>query len=250
MVSTISKLLGEVRLGEPVSEAGLTLIPVFAEFDDAPPLITLGEALELGTLVVTEIDAGGAVRELRATNCGDVGVLILDGEELAGAKQNRVLNTSVYLAPGREITVPVSCTEHGRWRYVSERFSDSGYVAAGAVRRAAHESVTRNVRRMGDFQSDQGEVWNQVAMLHDRHGVSSQTGAMREVYEQRKGRVGLRQATFKAQPGQSGLLALWDAKVVGLDVLATPAVYVTAARTPRPLLRDRRSRRVGKHRCR
>ena len=172
MVSTISKLLGAVRLGEPVSDAGLTLIPVYAEFDDAPPLITLGQALELETLVVTEVDAGGAVPELHAANLGDVGVLILDGEELAGAKQNRVLNTSVYLAPGREITVPVSCTEHGRWRYVSERFSDSGYVAARAVRRAAHESVTRNVRSIGDYRSDQGEVWNQVEMLHNRHGVS------------------------------------------------------------------------------
>jgi hypothetical protein len=136
-----------------------------------------------------------------------------------------VLNTSVYLAPGREITVPVSCTEHGRWRYVSERFSDSGYVAARAVRRAAHESVTRNVRARGDYRSDQGEVWNQVEMLHKRHGVQSATGAMREVYEQRKERVGRRQAAFEAQPGQSGLFALWDGKVVGFDVLATPEVY-------------------------
>ena len=104
---------------------------------------------------------------------------------------------------------------------------------------------------MGDFQSDQGEVWNQVAMLHDRHGVSAPRLApcARSTSSARDGSA-FSQATFKAQPGQSGLLALWDGKVVGFDVLATPAVYVRLHERLRALLQHRRSRRVGKHRRR
>jgi len=225
MVSTISKLLREVRLGDPVSESGLTLIPMFAKFADAPPLMTLGEGIECEALVVTEVDAGGEVPELRAANRGKLGILILDGEEFAGAKQNRVLNTTVYLSPGCEITIPVSCTEHGRWHYVSERFADSGYVAARSVRVAAHRSVTKNVRAKMGYRSNQSEVWDRVAMLHRANEVSSETGAMRDVYEKHKDRMGRRELAFPVQDGQSGVFALWGGRVVGFDVLATPAVY-------------------------
>ena len=86
---------------------------------------------------------GGAVPMLKAHNRGAVGVLILDGEELVGAKQNRVLNTTVYIKPGQEIVIPVSCTEAGRWSYRRRSFGDSGYVAASAVRLVAQRSVTR-----------------------------------------------------------------------------------------------------------
>jgi hypothetical protein len=225
MQSTISKLLAGVRLGEPKTDGGLTIIPMFGGFADAPKFITLTEALGAETLVVTEVDAGGSVPELRARNDGGLGVLILDGEELAGAKQNRVLNTSVFLKPGTEIPIPVSCVERGRWSSVSERFSDSGNVSAHAVRLAAHNSVTRNVRASTAYASDQGRVWAEVDALSDRHGVKSATCAMHDVYDQRRERMKEREAKFALQPGQVGVFALWGGKVVGFDIVATPEAY-------------------------
>lgn len=225
MESTISKVLSNIRLGEPVCDGGLTLIPIFGEFSDAPKLITLTEALGTGTLVVTEVDSGGSVPELRARNDGSAGVLILDGEELAGAKQNRVLNTSVFLKSETEIVIPVSCTERGRWGYVSERFSDSGHVAAQKVRRTAHESVTTSVRADGGFKSNQGQVWAEVDKLQSRHKVVSQTAAMRDVYVQREQHLRSRQVEFSVQEGQIGVFALLGGKVTGFDVVATPTVY-------------------------
>ena len=55
---------------------------------------TLAEALRYGVIVVTEVNAGGSIPDLKVINNADSSVLLLDGEELKGAKQNRVLNAS------------------------------------------------------------------------------------------------------------------------------------------------------------
>lgn len=225
MDATISTLLGTVRLGEPSSSGALTLLPVFGEMEGAPGFVTLGEALAAGSLLVTEVDVGGSVPELMAHNQGTVGVLVLDGEELVGAKQNRVLNTSIYLAPGAKTVVPVSCTERGRWRHISERFEDSGHVAVPAVRRTAHRSVTANVRSGYSYRADQCAVWNEVDELQSRHAVRSATDAMRDVYEKRAETIASLANDFPLRDGQTGLFALWSGEVVGFDVVAAPAAY-------------------------
>jgi len=225
MDATISTLLGTIRLGEPSSSGALTLLPVFGETEGAPEFVTLGEALTAGSLLVTEVDVGGSVPELMAHNQGAVGVLVLDGEELVGAKQNRVLNTSIYLAPGAKAVIPVSCTERGRWRHISERFEDSGYVAVPAVRRTAHRSVTASVRSGYHYRSDQCAVWHAVDELQSRHAVRSATDAMRDVYEKRAEMIALLERDFPLQDGQTGLFALWGGEVVGFDVVARSAAY-------------------------
>ena len=75
--------------------------------------MTLEEALALG-FRITEVDAAGSVPELIAFNPLDTPVLLYDGEELLGAKQNRILNVTVLVAPKSETKIPVSCVEQGR----------------------------------------------------------------------------------------------------------------------------------------
>ena len=37
------------------------------------------------------------------------------GEQLAGGKQNRVLNASILVPAKSELPIPVTCVERGRW---------------------------------------------------------------------------------------------------------------------------------------
>ena len=64
---------------------------------------------------VTEVDAAGSVPELLVINRSKRAVLIIDGEEVVGAKQNRVVNTSLLLPAESTTKIPMSCTEAGRW---------------------------------------------------------------------------------------------------------------------------------------
>ena len=225
MSALVQGLVHRLRLGDPVCDAGLSVIPVFGEPVGASTFITLEEALASDVLTVTEVSESGSVPNLKVRNHGSAGVLILDGEELAGAKQNRVLNTTVYIRPGQEIVIPVSCTEAGRWRYDSPEFADSGYVAAPAIRFAAAESVTQSVRQGGGFLSDQGRVWDEVSQLQERHAVASPTCAARDVYEHAAAEVRRRGSGFRCLPGQIGILVLWSGRVAGLDVVADDTVF-------------------------
>lgn len=225
MDALIGRILSGVRLGEPTSANGLTLIPVISQLAAGPAYHTLAEAILADQLVISEVDGAGSVPQLRARNSGSVGVLILDGEELRGAKQNRVLNTTVYLAPDKVVLIPVSCVEAGRWHSTSERFADSGYVASQRVRCAAKESVTMNLRASGSFCSDQGRVWDEVAELAADHSFHSPTQAMRDVYESRRDELTDATCAFPAVPGQRGLVAVCGGRVFGMDLVSREEAY-------------------------
>jgi hypothetical protein len=57
-------------------------------------------------LKITELNDSGAVPQLKVMNNAELPVLILDGEELMGAKQNRIVNTSILLREKFETIIP------------------------------------------------------------------------------------------------------------------------------------------------
>ena len=109
--------LPDVRVGDPIRHEALTVFPLFSPPDGAVDYLLSDEAIAAGSVTVEEVSEGGSVPNLLVTNQGDSRVLFLEGEELRGAKQNRVLNTSVLVAAHSKTPIPVSCVEQGRWRY-------------------------------------------------------------------------------------------------------------------------------------
>ena len=99
--------------GQPQRHGALTVVPILAPMQAEPAWLTLAEAGE--RVRITEISEGGSVPDLRVANLGDLPMLLLDGEQLVGAKQNRILNMTVLVAARSEVTIPVSCVEQGRW---------------------------------------------------------------------------------------------------------------------------------------
>src|SRR4029450_650275 len=110
-------------------------------------------------------------------------ILMIDGEELVGARQNRILNLSV-LAPGRRsLEIPVSCVEQGRWAWKSRRFTTSDRIIYAKLRRANIESVSASLRGRGRRHTDQYQVWSSVSAKSARLDVRSDTWAASALYE-------------------------------------------------------------------
>src|SRR5689334_13867649 len=109
---TIAHELDSITAGNPSSFGGLTIFPLLRTgYLPAPDYILLDEAIAHGSARITELNESGSVPELRFENLGDNPVLLLDGEELLGAKQNRVLNLTILAPRKQSIIIPVSCVE-------------------------------------------------------------------------------------------------------------------------------------------
>lgn len=219
--------LSQLELGEPQSFESLTIIPIFSGNGDFPKYLTLKEALEKGLLTVQELSEGGSVPQLKAINRADLAVLILAGEELAGAKQNRVINTTILLRKKSETVIPVSCTEHGRWSYVSSQFRDSDVVMSPNLRSSHLATVGASLKGFKKFDSDQGMVWNSIKSFSEKAGVNSVTGAMRDVYESKTSDLEKYLSAFPYLPCQKGLIAIFNGEVIGLDYVSLETAYAT-----------------------
>jgi hypothetical protein len=165
------------------------------------------------------------VPELLVINKGEIPILLLDGEELAGAKQNRVLNTTILLKKNSETIIPVSCTEHGRWSYVSNEFKESGAVMSPSIRQMKAKSVSASLESSRSFRSDQGAVWNAIDEQSTEAGVSSSTGAMHDVFKSRDKDINSYIGAFECLKGQKGLLVFIDGKIVGFDFLSLESAF-------------------------
>ena len=115
----VAALLARLALAPRQTHKALTLWPLVLREEapacDGPGYVSLSRALEDGTLQIDEVGEGGSVPLVRVTNRGGKDVLFLFGEEIRGAKQNRIANAS-FLVPARgELVIDVSCVEQGRW---------------------------------------------------------------------------------------------------------------------------------------
>jgi hypothetical protein len=225
MENAIKTRLQSVQFGEPQTFKNIAIVPLIAPVDGTFQYRTLGEALAAGDLVITEISANGSVPELLVVNRGNKPVLLIDGEELAGAKQNRVLNTSILLKEVSETKIPVSCTEQGRWSYASKAFSESGNVMAYKTRSKKTHSVNCALTASGNYHSDQGEVWDGIAELQAKACAQSPTSAMNDVFKAREEDLRHCDEIFKPVTNQIGLLAIIDGQPVGVDMISLTSAY-------------------------
>jgi hypothetical protein len=89
-MNAITTFLDSLEAAEPVHAGGLTMVPLLARAEIEPAYLTLDQGLAGGTVRVQEVSEQGSVPELLFLNEGGRCVLVLDGEELIGAKQNRI----------------------------------------------------------------------------------------------------------------------------------------------------------------
>lgn len=216
----IAQALESVQIGTPTSAGGLTMYPLHAPFAGAFDYLLLDDALGSGLAEVTEVSESGSVPKLRFRNKAEKDILLVDGEELIGAKQNRILNVSVLVGAGQEVDIPVSCVEAGRWNWRSKRFAAGGRKLHAQARAEKMRGVSRRMAATGE-QADseiQAAVWRSIDAKMAAFRVESQTASLHDVYRAKETLLGAVRDAFQPLPGQVGAAFAVGGRLVGFEL--------------------------------
>ena len=210
MAAKTAPLTLPFELGEPRSFRGLTLVPLFSSAQPELDYIGLDEAVASG-LTISEIGAEGIVELLALENALDSPVLLYEGEELAGAKQNRVVDQSILVGAQTTLTIPAKCVERGRWSHRTESFAAAPRAAYPALRRAQRES--------------QHAVWTELSAKAERLAASSPTEAAEAIYVSRRASLDEYVQALPRLDGQSGVLVSIGGRIACLDYVSRSDVF-------------------------
>lgn len=222
----VSETLKKILVGDPVSRGPLHLFPLSGGSPADDGIMLLDEALESGgSLGVEELD-GGSVPELRVINEGERAVLILEGDEFVGFKQNRVVNSSVLVAAGSRLVLPVSCVEQGRWSRRSRPFSSGDASPHLSLRRKTSRSVHDSLKSGRGHRSDQGAVWREVDRLAEYHAAPSSTRALQDTRSRLREKLSAFEDLAKRMPEDArAVIVALGGRPVSLEILAGPRLF-------------------------
>jgi hypothetical protein len=202
----------EIRVGEPQMCGNVTAFPLFGEHSSSLDYVLASEAMAAGTLTVGEVSETGEVPCLLVDNVGDRPVLFVEGEEVRGGKQNRVLAGSILAAGTSRTRIPVACTEAGRWECSPSHLTTGSHCPPSL----------RLVLKEG-HRPDQFRMWTTIQRQHRRLGIRSRTGNMSDAMETRRDAVADLRRNLPYAEGASGIAVALGGKVVGIDIFDKPA---------------------------
>lgn len=198
------------------SHKNMAIIPIKTPTNYKLDILTLQKGFELGLVEVKELETS-TVNTLTVKNNSVTPLLLIEGDEIIGGDQNRIVNSSILIAPESEMKVPVNCTEKGRWDYKHE-FKASEHMAN------AHTRFARSSAKLYDMD-EQAAVWSSINELESERSFASPTQAMSESYDNAKKDLNEIVNEFKVISGQTGVLVIINGEIKGFEVFFSPEIY-------------------------
>jgi len=217
--------LADLNIGAPKTVLNLTAVPLLGNPASMLEYLLVDEALEKKKVVVEEVSEGGSVPELRMTNFSGKVVLVVDGTELVGAKQNRIVNASFLIPPESVTRIPVSCVEQGRWQYRGREFRASRHFSPHSIRRNNAEYHKASLKEKRGYASDQGQVWECVADISHKMEAPTMTGAMNDVFEQKQSSIEEYRKGMELEGKETGTAFFVNGLFRGIELFDRPATF-------------------------
>ena len=226
----VGTLLDSVKPIVTMERDGLVVIALSANATpDLPAYLTFDEAAASEAVDVHELGSGSVPTVEVETS--DSPVVIFGGDTIVGGMQNRVVNVTIWLAPGQKTHIPVTCLESGRWDHSADRGFRSGSKADLGMRHMLNRQVHASALQAATYEepapyryaADQAAVWAEVDRKHQRAASSSRTGALHDLYAREASDVEALERAFPYPEGATGAGIAIGGRLVALELFDRPA---------------------------
>jgi hypothetical protein len=215
----------DVKIVSVENHNNLSVVQFASSFIDTFDYISLSEAMSDKLIEINEIDEIGNVNKVRVMNHSTKHVFIMDGDMLIGAKQNRVVNSSILVPPINKIFIDVSCVEQGRWNKTSSHFDSIDFSIPSGMRSKKSKSVYESLKKDKGHISDQHLVWDSVKEELESFNVESDTLSLPQILKE-KGKEFKNEADkFTHDTRANGLGFFHYNKFLGLDLFNSSKIY-------------------------
>ena len=208
-MAALGARLRELGLGATRTANGLDLTALIAPPNGVRDYRLLHEAIDD---IAIEEAAKEQVNRISVFNRGEKPVLILEGQTVTGAKQNRVVASTVLVPPGSMVGLDVGCVEQGRW---SPRYG--AFVVGTSSVSSLLRTQMAKAKTMGHV--NQAALWSDVHKLMLFHKQRSATMDYVTLLETQKRKVDAQARALEPQPGQVGMIVLDGGRLVAMELL-------------------------------
>jgi len=207
------------------SKDALSIVQFETENKNSFEYISMSRAIQGKFIDVMEVSESGSVNDLNVINNSEHFVFMSDGDILSGAKQNRVLNTSVLVAPKSKIRIPVSCVEQGRWGYSSSKFRETDYTAPSFMRSRKAKDVKESLKSGKNYDAKQGEVWAEVSNYSKSYSIDSDTSNLSDIFDSKKDDFDNFINEFKIETESNGIAIFINNKLLNIEIFNRTDIY-------------------------
>ena len=197
-------------------------IPIKSDYFGKKDFLTLKKGYEMGLVEIKELE-NSTVNTVLCKNDSVAPLILIDGDEITGAMQNRIINDTLLIPAKSTINIPVSCTEHGRWHTKGEGAESRTFKPS--LYSANHTTRSRKSRASYEERDYQGEVWDSISEFESRSNFKSMTSALNDSYENLKDKQNDYLSKFHIEDGQNGVIFIVNGEVKGLELFYNHSIY-------------------------
>lgn len=225
-MENIKYQLKSINISDPLHFQNLTLFAIKGTNNNSFNYYTLAQAYKKKSIEIQETSESGKVSELLFINNSEIPILILEGQELIGAKQNRIINVSILVPANFSMVIPVSCCERSRWGFRSSRkFDLSNRMTFSSARRNKLRSVNASWEQGRGASSNQEEVWQDMSVKFSKMNVNSQTESMGDFYDTFSDDINQYVKSFAAENDDKGIIAAINGNIVSIEFFDRNATF-------------------------
>jgi hypothetical protein len=205
-----------IHVSEPIFFRNLTIYPISGTTHNGFDVSTVDETLQSERGEFREL-ATPNVNTIEFDNQSNDPVLLIDGEEITGSLQNRIIALSSVVDARSTKNIPVICAEEGRWDDLGG--FQTGHCAYPHIRTILAKSLHRKI-------DTQRAIWNEINRKLTVTKTTSTTSSMHDIYYNLNEEINRYVEGFSSiNHNAVGFIGVAGNRILGCDIFCNTKVY-------------------------